>query len=49
MTSPDGGFNKLRISYKNWFWIIKLFELELLARKITQPHKLLPINFENGV
>jgi transposase len=28
--------NKLRISYKNWLWIIKLFELELSARKIAQ-------------
>jgi len=28
--------NKLRITYKNWLWIIKLFELELSARKIAQ-------------
>ena len=28
--------NKLRISSKDWLWIIKLFELELSARKITQ-------------
>ncbi len=27
--------NKLRISQKNWLWIIKLFELELSARKIA--------------
>ncbi len=28
--------NKLRITYKNWLWIIKLFELEISARKIAQ-------------
>lgn len=28
--------NKLRISYKNWLWIIKLFELDLSARRIAQ-------------
>ena len=28
--------NRLRISYKKWLWIIKLFELELSARKIAQ-------------
>jgi len=28
--------NKLRISYKHWLWIIKLFELELSTRKIAQ-------------
>lgn len=28
--------NRLRISYKNWLWIIKLFELELSARRIAQ-------------
>jgi transposase len=28
--------NRLRISYKNWLWIVKLFELELSARKIAQ-------------
>ena len=28
--------NCLRISCKNWLWIIKLFELELSARKISQ-------------
>ncbi len=28
--------NALRISYKQWLWIIKLFELELSARKISQ-------------
>lgn len=28
--------NRLRISYKQWLWIIKLFELELSARKISQ-------------
>ena len=28
--------NCLRISFKNWLWIIKLFELELSARKISQ-------------
>ncbi len=27
--------NRLRISYKQWLWIIKLFELELSARKIS--------------
>lgn len=28
--------NKLNISFKNWLWIIKLFELEVSARKIAQ-------------
>lgn len=28
--------NKLRISYKKWLWVIKLFELEVSARKIAQ-------------
>ena len=28
--------NKLRISCQDWLWIIKFFELELSARKITQ-------------
>lgn len=28
--------NKLRISYKKWLWIIKFFEVEISARKITQ-------------
>ncbi len=28
--------NKVKISYKNWLWIIKLFELEVSARKIAQ-------------
>lgn len=28
--------NRLRISCKQWLWIIKLFELELSARKISQ-------------
>jgi transposase len=28
--------NKLRISCRNWLWIIKFFELELSARKISQ-------------
>lgn len=28
--------NKLNISFKKWLWIIKLFELEVSARKITQ-------------
>lgn len=28
--------NRLRISYKNWLWVIKLFELELSARRIAQ-------------
>jgi len=28
--------NKLRISYKHWLWIIKLFEFELSTRKIVQ-------------
>ena len=28
--------NCLRISFKQWLWIIKLFELELSARKISQ-------------
>jgi transposase len=28
--------NKLRIRSKDWLWIIKLFELELSARKISQ-------------
>lgn len=28
--------NKVRISYKKWLWIIKLFELEVSARKIAQ-------------
>lgn len=28
--------NKVKISYKKWLWIIKLFELEVSARKIAQ-------------
>jgi transposase len=28
--------NKLNISFKKWLWIIKLFELEISARKIAQ-------------
>ncbi len=28
--------NNLRISYKKWLWILKLFELEISARKIAQ-------------
>ena len=32
--------NKLKISYKKWLWIIKLFELEVSARKIAQQVKL---------
>ncbi len=28
--------NKLNISFKKWLWIIKLFELEVSARKIAQ-------------
>jgi len=28
--------NKLRISCREWLWIVKLFELELSARKISQ-------------
>lgn len=28
--------NRLRISYKKWLWILKLFELEMSARKIAQ-------------
>jgi len=28
--------NKLNISFKQWLWIIKLFELEVSARKIAQ-------------
>jgi len=28
--------NKVRISYKKWLWIIKLFKLEVSARKIAQ-------------
>jgi transposase len=28
--------NRLRISCRNWLWIIKFFELELSARKISQ-------------
>lgn len=32
--------NKLRISYKKWLWIIKLFELEVSARKIADQTKL---------
>jgi len=28
--------NKLRISYKKWLWILKLFELEISAKKIAQ-------------
>src|SRR3989304_4618182 len=28
--------NKLHISHKSWLWIIKLFEIELSARKIAQ-------------
>jgi transposase len=33
-------FNKLRISYKTWIWLIKLFELALSDRKIAQQTKL---------
>lgn len=32
--------NKLKISYKTWIWLIKLFELELSARRIAQQTKL---------
>jgi transposase len=32
--------NKLRISFKTWIWLIKLFELELSARRIAQQTKL---------
>lgn len=32
--------NKLNIPYKKWLWIIKLFELEVSARKIAQQVKL---------
>lgn len=32
--------NKLKISYKRWLWIIKLFELEVPAYKISQQLKL---------
>jgi transposase len=32
--------NKLRISYKKWLWIVKLFELEVSARKIAEQTKL---------
>lgn len=28
--------NRVRISYKKWLWILKLFELEISARKIAQ-------------
>jgi len=28
--------NRVKISYKKWLWIIKLFELEVSARKIAQ-------------
>ena len=28
--------NKVKISYKKWLWIIKLFELDVSARKIAQ-------------
>ena len=28
--------NKLRISYRKWMWILKLFELEISARRISQ-------------
>ncbi len=28
--------NRLRISYKKWLWMIKLFELDLSARRIAQ-------------
>jgi transposase len=28
--------NKVRIRSKDWLWLIKLFELELSARKISQ-------------
>ena len=28
--------NKLNISYRDWLWVIKLFELELSARKIAE-------------
>jgi hypothetical protein len=29
------GFNKLRISARQWLWIIELLELELSARRIS--------------
>lgn len=32
--------NKVKIPYKKWLWIIKLFELEISARKIAQQVKL---------
>ena len=32
--------NKVRISYKKWLWVIKLFELEVPAYKISQQTKL---------
>lgn len=32
--------NEVKIPYKKWLWIIKLFELELSARKIAQQVKL---------
>jgi transposase len=32
----DRWINKVKISYKKWLWIIKLFELEVSARKIAQ-------------
>ncbi len=32
--------NEVKIPYKKWLWIIKLFELELSARKVAQQVKL---------
>jgi transposase len=32
--------NRVKIPYKKWLWIIKLFELEISARKISQQVKL---------
>jgi transposase len=32
--------NKLNISYKQWLWIIKFFELEISARKIAEQTRL---------
>lgn len=32
----DRWLNKLKISYKKWLWIIKLFELEVPAYKVSQ-------------
>jgi len=36
----DRWLNKLKVSYKKWLWIIKLFELEVPAYKISQQTKL---------